>query len=119
MFRHVCEHVRHRAVSAGAEGNDRRSFHSEGCRLYKAIHCVFIGGCAVSAASHVKKINDVFWRDLGMPEAEWVLEVEEFGPLIVSIDAYGKNYFEEKKVEYNQKKDEQIALISAQVGFIK
>ena len=31
----------------------------------------------------------------------------------------GRNYFEEKKVEYNQKKDEQVELISKQVGFIK
>ena len=40
-------------------------------------------------------------------------------PLIVSIDSYGRNYFEEKKVEYNKKKDEQVELISKQVGFIK
>ena len=45
--------------------------------------------------------------------------VKEFGPLIVSIDAKGRNYFEEKKVEYNKRKDEQIELISKQVGFIK
>ena len=44
---------------------------------------------------------------------------KDFGPLIVSIDSYGRNYFEEKKVEYNQKKDEQIEIISKQVGFIK
>ena len=30
-----------------------------------------------------------------------------------------ENYFEEKKVEYNKKKDEQIEIISKQVGFIK
>ena len=35
------------------------------------------------------------------------------------IDSEGRNYFEEKKVEYNIKKDEQVAKISAQVGFIK
>ena len=34
-------------------------------------------------------------------------------------ESYGRNYFEEKKVEYNQKKDEQIEIISKQVGFIK
>ena len=37
----------------------------------------------------------------------------------VAIDSEGRNYFEEKKVEYNIKKDEQVAKISAQVGFIK
>lgn len=39
--------------------------------------------------------------------------------LIVSIDSYSRNYFEEKKVEYNKKKDEQVEQISKQVGFIK
>ena len=45
--------------------------------------------------------------------------MKEFGPLIVSIDDDGRNYFEEKKVEYNKKKDQQVELISQQVGFIK
>jgi len=36
-----------------------------------------------------------------MPEAMWVLEVEDFGPLTVAIDAHGNNLFGEvqKKVE--------------------
>ena len=41
------------------------------------------------------------------------------GPLIVSIDPEGNNFFEQQKVEYNKRKDEQIEKISAQVGFIK
>ena len=41
-----------------------------------------------------------------MPETLWHCHVEEFGSLIVSIDSYGSNFFEEKKVEYNKKKDE-------------
>ena len=45
--------------------------------------------------------------------------MKEFGPLIVSIDSEGRNYFEEKKVEYNQRKDEQVAEICKQVSFIK
>ncbi|MCR5008254.1 MAG: L(+)-tartrate dehydratase subunit beta, partial [Oribacterium sp.] len=67
----------------------------------------------------VKEIVEAQWKDLGMPETLWHCHVEEFGPLIVSIDSYGKNYFEEKKVEYNKKKDEQVEIISKQVGFIK
>jgi len=54
-----------------------------------------------------------------MPETLWHCHVKEFGPLIVSIDSYGRNYFEEKKVEYNRNKEEQIEQISKQVGFIK
>lgn len=89
------------------------------CKDFGAIHCVFPAGNAVVAAVEVKKIMRAEWRDLGMPETLWNCDVEEFGPLIVSIDASGRNYFEEKKIEYNKKKDEQIELISSQVGFIK
>ena len=76
-------------------------------------------GCALLAATQVEEIEEVHWTELGMPESLWVCRVKEFGPLIVSIDAKGRNYFEEKKVEYNKRKDEQIELISKQVGFIK
>ncbi len=89
------------------------------CKDFGAIHCVFPAGNAVVAATEVKEIMRAEWRDLGMPETLWNCDVEEFGPLIVSIDAEGRNYFEEKKVEYNVKKDEQIAEICKHVSFIK
>lgn len=89
------------------------------CKDFGAIHCVFPAGNAVVAAVEVEEIVRAEWRDLGMPETLWNCRVKEFGPLIVSIDSQGRNYFEEKKVEYNIKKDEQVAKISAQVGFIK
>lgn len=43
-------------------------------------------GCAVKLAETVKGIREVHWLDLGLPEALWVMEVETFGPLIVSMD---------------------------------
>lgn len=89
------------------------------CKEFGAIHCVFPAGNAVVAAAEVEEIVEAQWKDLGMPETLWHCHVKEFGPLIVSIDSFGKNYFEEKKVEYNKKKDEQIEIISKQVGFIK
>jgi fumarate hydratase subunit beta len=33
--------------------------------------------------------------DLGSPEAMWILEVEDFGPLTVIIDPEGRNLYEE------------------------
>ena len=89
------------------------------CKDFGAIHCVFPAGNAVVAAAEVEEIVEAQWKDLGMPETLWHSHVKEFGPLIVSIDSYGRNYFEEKKVEYNKKKDEQVEQISKQVGFIK
>ncbi len=91
----------------------------EGCREHKALHVVFPAGNAVLAATKVECIKEVHWKDLGMPESLWVCEVKEFGPLIVSIDAEGNNVFEQNKVEFNKKKEEQYELISKQVGFIK
>lgn len=79
---------------------------SEGCKKYGAIHCVFPGGCAVLSASHVEEIEGVYWRELGMPEAIWVMRVKEFGPLIVSIDTEGNNMFVENKKFYASKKEE-------------
>lgn len=89
------------------------------CKDFGAIHCVFPAGNAVVAAVEVEEIERAEWRDLGMPETLWNCRVKEFGPLIVSIDAEGRNYFEEKKVEYNRRKDEQVEQICKQVGFIK
>ena len=89
------------------------------CKEFGAIHCVFPAGNAVVAAVEVEEIERAEWRDLGMPETLWNCRVKEFGPLIVSIDSQGRNYFEEKKKIYNKIKDEQVELISKQVGFIK
>ena len=54
-----------------------------------------------------------------MTETFWVNEVKNYGPLIVSIDTEGSNLFENNKVEFNRRKEEEIERISKQVGFIK
>ena len=87
-------------VGKGGMGN----LTSEGCKKFGAIHCVFPGGCAVLASSHVEEIENVYWRELGMPEALWVMKVNEFGPLIVSIDTQGNNMFVENKKFYAEQK---------------
>jgi len=91
----------------------------EACRTYKALHCVFPGGCAVLAATEVEEIERVEWLDLGMPESLWVNRVKGFGPLIVSIDAQGNNLFKKNKVLFNERKDKLVAEISEKVKFIK
>ena len=89
------------------------------CKEFGAIHCVFPAGNAVVAATEVEEIVRAEWRDLGMPETLWNCRVKEFGPLIVSIDANGDNLFEERKVEYNKKKDAATEEICKHVSFIK
>ncbi len=77
----------------------------EGCRKFGAIHCVYPGGCAVLSATHVEQLETVYWRELGMPEAVWVMKVREFGPLIVSIDTLGNNMFRENRKLYESRRE--------------
>lgn len=85
----------------------------------KAIHVVIPAGNAVWAATRVKEIVDAKWTDLGMPETLWVCDVEEFGPLIVSIDSKGNNIFEQNKVIYNERKMDVYKDITEHVQYIK
>ncbi|KAF5423195.1 MAG: Tartrate dehydratase alpha subunit [Candidatus Methanocomedens sp.] len=61
----------------------------------RCVYLAYTGGCAALAVDMIKDVRDVHWLDLGMPEAVWVLEVENFGPLIVGVDAKGRDLYEE------------------------
>ena len=86
-------------VIVGKGGMGKRT--TDAMKKYGAVYGAFTGGAAILAANAIKEVKRVEWFDLGMPEALWILEVEEFGPLTVAIDAHGNNLFEEveKKVE--------------------
>jgi fumarate hydratase subunit beta len=71
---------------------------------YGAIYGAFTGGAAVLAAKAVKRIRAVEWLDLGMPEALWIFDAQEFGPLTVAIDSYGNNLFKDVKERTERKK---------------
>jgi len=75
-------------------------------KQYGAVYGAFTGGAAVLAAKAVKKVKGVEWSDLGMPEAMWTLEVEDFGPLTIAIDARGNNLFETIQTKANAEKQE-------------
>lgn len=57
------------------------------------VYLAFTGGAAVVAAKGVRRISNVHWLDLGMPEAVWELELAEFGPTIVAMDASGHSLY--------------------------
>jgi len=56
-----------------------------------------VGGCAALYVKSILKVNNVNWLDLGVPEAIWEIEVDDFGPLIVTMDSEGGNLYEEVK----------------------
>jgi len=64
----------------------------------KDLGCVYLaltGGAAVIAARGIEKVNGVHLPELGMAEAIWDLQVRDFGPLSVAIDAHGNSLYEE------------------------
>jgi len=92
-------------VVIGKGGMGKRT--TEAMQKYGAVYGAFTGGAGVLAAKAVKNIRAVEWlQELGMPEALWVFEVEEFGPLTIAIDSHGNNLYEEvkKKTEDNRVK---------------
>ncbi|ACB40260.1 FumA C-terminus/TtdB family hydratase beta subunit [Pyrobaculum neutrophilum] len=81
----------------GKGGMGRRT--AEAMKKYTAAYAIFTGGAGVLAAKAIKRVVDVYWLDLGVAEAMWVLEVENFGPLTVMIDPTGRNYYDELREE--------------------
>lgn len=75
----------------------------------KKFGCVYLaitGGAAVVAAKGIKAVHGVEWYELGMPEAIWIMEGDNFGPLTVGIDAHGNSIFADvgRKVKENELK---------------
>ena len=68
----------------------RNAMCAHGC-----VYLAMTGGAAVLAATRIKNIISVYWTDLGMAEAVWHMHVDEFGPLVVGIDARGDSLYEE------------------------
>lgn len=91
-------------VIIGKGGMGKRT--ADAMAKFGAVYCAFTGGAAVLAAEAIKRVKGVEWLDLGMPEAMWILEVKEFGPLVVAIDSHGHNLFMDvaEKVEENRQR---------------
>jgi len=66
----------------------------EAMRENGSVYLALTGGAAVLAARGIRKVIGVEWLDLGMPEALWILEADDFGPLTVAIDAHGNSIYE-------------------------
>jgi fumarate hydratase subunit beta len=84
-------------VIIGKGGMGKRT--TDAMKKFGAIYGAFTGGAAVLAARAIKNVKAVEWFDLGMPEALWIFEAVEFGPLTVAIDSHGNNLFEDVKAQ--------------------
>jgi len=65
------------------------------CREHGCVYLDAIGGLAVVIAQSVRRILDVHkLEEFGVPEAMWVIEVENF-PATVGMDTYGRSIYKE------------------------
>ena len=90
---------------AGMIGKGGRS--EEVCRCMQenpSVYFVAVGGAAALGAQCVKHLEVIAWDDLG-PESVKKLEVEKL-PLIVAVDAYGADAFQEGQNAYLRQRGE-------------
>ena len=69
--------------------------NAKGWDIIPAVYCIFPGGVGALTAKFIKEIRGVEMIEFGIPEALWILECEEFGPLIVAIDTNGNSIISE------------------------
>ena len=77
-------------IGKGGMGSRTATALQDGTCVYLAM----TGGAAALGARAVRRVREVHWLDLGMPEALWVLEVEDLGPLTVAMDAHGGDLYD-------------------------
>jgi fumarate hydratase subunit beta len=62
----------------------------------KAVYLSYPGGCGAAAAGQLRVVG-CHWQELGMAESLWELEAENLGPMIVAIDSYGNDIYQDVK----------------------
>lgn len=60
------------------------------CQEVPGVYLHAIGGAASIIAQSVKRVLGVYKLEFGVPEAMWVIEVEDF-PVVVTMDAHGNS----------------------------
>jgi len=83
----VMKHFRLRAV-IGKGGMGAKTL--EGCQEVGAVYLHAIGGAASLIAQSVKEVLAVYKMEFGVPEAFWIIRVEDF-PAVVTMDSHGNS----------------------------
>ncbi len=73
------------------------------------VYAQFTGGAGSLMAGSVEEVVDVFYlEELGVPEAVWLLEVVEFGPLLVTMDSNGDSIHREISEQVDRNLSEEL-----------
>jgi fumarate hydratase subunit beta len=63
-----------------------------------------MGGCASFYGRQISRVKEAHWIDLGLPEAIWALEMNHYGPLLVTMDSQERSVYDELEVGENLRK---------------
>jgi fumarate hydratase subunit beta len=78
-------------------------------REHKAVYLSAVGGAASLIADSVKEVVTVYKKDeFGVPEAFWVIRVEDF-PAVVTMDAHGRSIHDEVESDSRAKLEQLIS----------
>jgi fumarate hydratase class I len=72
------------------------------CREHGAVYFHAIGGAASLIAQSVKEVITVHKLDFGVPEAMWVIRVEDF-PVVVTMDSHGESIHKNIEAQSKEK----------------
>jgi fumarate hydratase class I len=78
------------------------------CQEQPAVYLHAIGGAASLIAQTVKEVIKVNKLEFGVPEAMWVIRVEDF-PVVVTMDSHGESIHEQVEARSREKFAELIA----------
>jgi len=95
----VIEHFKLRAV-IGKGGMGPKTLAA--CQESGAVYLHAIGGAASLIAQSVKEVITVHKMEFGVPEAFWVIRVEDF-PAVVTMDSHGNSLHKQIKAQSSAK----------------
>jgi fumarate hydratase subunit beta len=79
------------------------------CQEHGAVYFHAIGGAASLIAQSVKEVVTVHKLEFGVPEAMWVIQVEDF-PVVVTMDSHGQSIHDQVEAASEAKLAELIGV---------
>ena len=79
----------------------------QACQEQPAVYLHAIGGAASFIAQSVKEVLGVYLLEFGVPEAMWVIRVEDF-PVVVTMDSHGESLHAQIEAQSREKLTELI-----------
>ena len=102
--------IKHFGVRAVIGKGGMRDKTLAGCAEHGAVYLHAIGGAATLIAQTVKEVVDVYKLDFGVPEAFWMIRVEDF-PTVVTMDSHKHSLHDEVLTTSQQNLDQLLRAI--------